>query len=216
MPSWIIVSYLICFAAIIFAIVRLFARGNKPYAKAGVMVYLVYTLLFAAIWIFSLPVPAFLIFLTMLTALAYCFCGYYLDLYNHSPYVFDRSLHAFGAFSFSLTAYCIIAGVTQPGGSLLFRALFVFCIGNTLGAVFELLEAAHDSKKMSRSRDKRAFRIRIWICCLMQSVRFSQVYSLIFSRSHSMFPPSLFAPAPHHAEKHPLCHAFGCRSSPLY
>ena len=82
-----------------------------------------------------------------LTALACCFCGYYLDLYNHSPYVFDRSLHAFGAFSFSLTAYCIIAGVTQPGGSLLFRALFVFCIGNTLGAVFELLEAAHDSKK---------------------------------------------------------------------
>ncbi len=147
MPSWIIVSYLICSAAIIFAIVRLFARGNKPYAKAGVMVYLVYTLLFAAIWIFSLPVPSFLIFLTMLTALACCFCGYYLDLYNHSPYVFDRSLHAFGAFSFSLTAYCIIAGVTQPGGSLLFRALFVFCIGNTLGAVFELLEAAHDSKK---------------------------------------------------------------------
>ena len=102
MPSWIIVSYLICSAAIIFAIVRLFARGNKPYAKAGVMVYLVYTLLFAAIWIFSLPVPSFLIFLTMLTALACCFCGYYLDLYNHSPYVFDRSLHAFGAFSFSL------------------------------------------------------------------------------------------------------------------
>ncbi|MGI6261320.1 MAG: hypothetical protein ACOYJR_05715 [Acutalibacteraceae bacterium] len=67
-------------------------------------------------------------------------------------------LHAFGAFSFSLFLYCILDDFIPTGGSLLFRSLFIFLLGNTLGVFFELLEMLHDTKKKKESKSQKGLR----------------------------------------------------------
>jgi len=151
MPVWIVVSYLIVSACCVFSVARLYRRQRKGSALSALSAYLSYTLAFLAIWIFGLIVPSYLILLTMLTVLLACAVGDYLGYYERSK-IFDRYLHAYGSFSFALFSYCVLDDLTQVGGSKIFRALCVFLIGNTLGALFELIEARHDTKSKVKSQ----------------------------------------------------------------
>lgn len=153
MPVWLIVSYCILSALCIFSIVRLFQVKKKTYAKSALSVYIFYTAVFLAIWILKIAVPSYLLLLTMLTILGACFFGHYLDYYTKSK-TFNRYLHGFGSFSFSLLTYCILVHYIEDGGSLLFRALFVFLAGNTLGIIFELIEMRHDKKTSKKRQEK--------------------------------------------------------------
>lgn len=151
MPVWILICYLIVSVFVIFAIVRLYGRGEKVHAKSALTQYAAYTIIFIALYFFHLSVPSYALLLTMLTVLLSSFCGHYLGYYTRFG-TFDRYLHAFGTFSFSLMIYCIINSLLETGGSKFFRALVVFLIGNTLGAVFELGEAAGDSGKKTKNQ----------------------------------------------------------------
>lgn len=153
MTAWIIISYCIFSALCIFSIVKLFHKRKKASAKSALSVYIFYTLIFLAIWVLKITVPSYLLLLTMLTALGACFIGHYLEYYTKSK-TFDRYLHGFGSFSFSLLTYCILVHYTESGGSLLFRAIFVFLIGNTLGIIFELIEMSHDKKASQKRQEK--------------------------------------------------------------
>ncbi|MEA4833129.1 hypothetical protein SDC9_145475 [bioreactor metagenome] len=143
MPLWITIIFAIISALTIFAVVGVYKRGEKPYAESALSSYVFYLIAFIAIWIFDLPVPTFIIVLTMLTVFISGFFGHYLGWYIKSK-VFDRYLHAFGSFSFALLAYFMVTGIITTGESKIFQALFVFTAGMTLGSVFELSEASHD------------------------------------------------------------------------
>ena len=73
------------------------------------------------------------------------FC-YYLKLYEISR-VFDRYLHAFGAFTFALLVYFILGRFIEYGGSRTFLALYVLTLGVTVGTIFELFEFCMDIKE---------------------------------------------------------------------
>ncbi|HWR21967.1 MAG TPA: hypothetical protein VN366_00690 [Feifaniaceae bacterium] len=145
MPVWLILAFAVFSGFIIYAIVALNKKGRKQPAKAVLSAYIVFALVYLVIWIFAFSVPPYVILLAMLAVFIDCFFGYYLNWYNRSK-VFDRYLHAYGAFSFALLTYCLIKNLFEAGGSRAFRSLFVFAAGMALGAVFELVEAAVDQK----------------------------------------------------------------------
>lgn len=145
MPLWLIIGYAIVSVLMILAIVKLFEREKTQYAKSSLFSFISFMLIFLFIWIFKLPVPAYVLFLSMLTVFFSCYFGYYHAMYVRTK-VFDRYVHAFGTFSFALLAYCIIRVFLTVGGSRFFQALFIFTAGGTIGAIFELSEALHDTK----------------------------------------------------------------------
>ena len=145
MPIWLIIAFAVFSAVILYAIVALNKKGQKQSVKAAISSYILFALIFFAIWIFAFSVPPYITLLAMLAVFIHCFCGYYLNLYNRSQ-VFDRYLHAYGSFAFALLVYCLIKNLFEAGGSRAFQSLFVFTVGMTLGAIFELVEAAIDAK----------------------------------------------------------------------
>lgn len=151
MPLWIIISFFIISALCIFSVFKLFGSSEKEHAKSARSTYIFYTIIFLAIWVFGLSVPAYTLLLSMLTVFTTCFIGHYLGFYTRSK-TFDRYLHAFGAFSFSLLIYCILANLINTDASKLFQAIFIFLLGNTLGVFFELIEAKHDTKTNIKSQ----------------------------------------------------------------
>ena len=148
MSAWIVIMFAIVLVLNIYAIVKLnkYEKKRQAHAKPALSATVLYSLVFIAVWIFDLPVPSSVLLFSMSAILINCFFGHYKGWFDRSR-VFDRYLHAFGAFSFALLTYCIIRGIADTGGSDIFLAIFVFTLGNTLGAVFELIEAAHDAKK---------------------------------------------------------------------
>lgn len=157
MPLWIIISYSIITALCVFSVIKLFKRGDIPYAKEALSTYIAYTIFFVAIWVFHIAIPDYVLFLTMLTILGACFLGHYLGGYTKSR-TFDRYLHAFGSFSFSMFTYCTLNHFINTGSSKLFQAMFIFCAGNTLGVFFELLEMSHDISKKDEPKTQKGLR----------------------------------------------------------
>jgi len=157
MPLWIIITYSIVTALCIFSVIKLFARGDTPFAKEALSTYIFYTIFFVAIWVFRIEIPGYILLLAMLTILGACFLGHYLGGYTKSR-TFDQYLHAFGSFSFSLITYCTLDNFIITGSSALFQAIFIFCVGNTLGVFFELMEMYHDVSKKDEPKTQKGLR----------------------------------------------------------
>lgn len=157
MNWWINVTFGILTVFCVFAIYQLFKEGKKPYAKAAISTYGVFAVLFLVIGIFKVNIPPYTLILGMLTIFGACFLGHYLGGYTKSR-TFDRYLHAFGSFSFSLLIYFFMEHFITTGGSLLFRAIVVFLMGNTLGVFFELIEMYHDVKKKKEPKSQKGLR----------------------------------------------------------
>ena len=157
MPLWIIISFSIISALCIFSVIKLFARGDIPYGKEALSTYIFYTIYFVAIWISRITIPSYILLLSMLTILGACFLGHYLGGYTKSR-TFDRYLHAFGSFSFSLLTYCTLNNFINTGSSKLFQSVFIFCVGNTLGVFFELMEMCHDISKKEEPKTQKGLR----------------------------------------------------------
>lgn len=150
MAGWVITTY--CFVSIpcLYSVARLYGV-KSPYAKSTLSIYVFYTLVFLAIGFSRTAVPPEILLFTMLTVFGACVFGHYLKYFTHSR-VFDRYLHTFGTFSFASLAYCVLYRFLETGGSALFRALFVFSTGNTLGVLFELVEMCHDEKNAAKDQ----------------------------------------------------------------
>lgn len=155
MPLWVTIIYLIFSGLFIYAIAKLFGKKEKRPAISSLTIYILISIVFLAIWIFDLKVPHYIILLTMLSVFMTCFFGLYMEWFSRSK-VFDRYVHALTSFSVALLTYCLIENLFVEGGSNAFRAVFVFTIGMTLGATFELIEAAHDTK--SNIKDQKGLK----------------------------------------------------------
>lgn len=150
MAIWIVTAYCIGSLPCIYSIAKLYGV-KSPYAKSALSIYVFYMLIFLAIGFSRTAVPPEILLFTMLTIFFTCVFGHYLKYFIRSK-VFDRYLHAFGAFSFAPLAYCVVDRFVETGGSSLFRALFVFLTGNTLGVLFELIEMRHDEKNAAKDQ----------------------------------------------------------------
>ena len=122
-------------------------RNDKILIKETLISYFMISAFLLLTYLFNINIPKYMIILTLITIVGDTFLGNFLDLYNKSK-TFDRYLHAFGAFSFSLLAYAVIIAVTgQVINSILFGAVLVFACGMTLGAIFEISEFISDKIK---------------------------------------------------------------------
>lgn len=93
----------------------------------------------------KLSIPNFIITCSVITVIGHTFIGLYLKLYYKSKY-YDRYLHLFGAFSFSLLAFSIINNIAPlHNESWIYTSVFVMTLGISIGVIFEILEFIHDS-----------------------------------------------------------------------
>jgi uncharacterized membrane protein YjdF len=83
-------------------------------------------------------------FLIIATLLAHEIMGDYLDFYS-SSLIFDKGLHFFGTYSFTLFTYGIINALI-PNNSVEkpYKFIFIISLGMALGQLFEFLEFAID------------------------------------------------------------------------
>lgn len=151
MPIWMLIVFLAFSAVVLYAAGALHKKGGKQSAKACIASYVMFTLIFLVIWIFSFSVPPYILLLAMLAVFVSCFFGYYFNWYNRSI-VFDRYLHAYGSLSFALLAFSMVQNLFETGGSRAFQGLFVVTLGMAIGAAFELVEAAIDVKKRQKGQ----------------------------------------------------------------
>lgn len=124
-----------------------FAKKKKSLFLQSTIASLIgIAILLTAIILLKITVPYYVLLLCFLVVLIHNYFGYYLDLYSKSR-VFDRYLHAFGSFSFSLLLYYFLGRFIEYGGSRVFRALYIMLLGIGISNIFEILEFANDSTK---------------------------------------------------------------------
>lgn len=83
--------------------------------------------------------------MVILTIILHNFFGEYLNLYN-SPVIFDKPLHFFGTFAFSLFIYSILTKIIDTKNiPKLFIFIFIISLGISLGTCFEIAEFLSDS-----------------------------------------------------------------------
>jgi len=139
-------------AAEVFTVIRYVKTGKSNCVKYTAVPAGLFVIYLLALCIFGINIPYLVLTLATITVFLHTVAGHYLDMYQRVKH-FDRYLHGFGSFSFALLIYLTLSQVTDPGGSVIFRAVFVATLGIAAGAVFEVIEFLHDRKnkpKMQR------------------------------------------------------------------
>lgn len=80
----------------------------------------------------------------ILTLILDGFFGSYLDLYTTSS-IFDKILHVFGTYAFSLFAYVLVVQLLKQPVRSSFKFILVVSLGVSLGAFYEILEFLTDA-----------------------------------------------------------------------
>lgn len=140
---------LIC--TVLFVLAELFtiydAAKNKKYARIIQNVILIGIAVLLIVFNQNLqyPVYPFILVFFMITLIGHTVFGQSLNLYHRSK-IFDRYLHCFGAFTFSLLFYSILQNIWGPiQGGKGYTALLIAAMGITLGTLFEILEFMIDT-----------------------------------------------------------------------
>ena len=79
----------------------------------------------------------------VITLISDAFFGYYLNLYATS-FVFDKMLHVFGTYTFSLFAYILVVQLLNNPVKQSFKFILVVCLGLSIGTFYEVLEFITD------------------------------------------------------------------------
>ena len=151
MLLWLLFIFAAVSVLIILAVIAAYIKKSNYHATSALISYLFYAFIFTIIWVFNLEIPPYIIILPLSAVFISCFFGHYMDWYSRFR-AFDCCVHLYGAFSFALLTYYIIENFIKTGGSKLFLSIFVFTAGVTLGALYELIEAAHDAKSNAKSQ----------------------------------------------------------------
>ncbi len=70
--------------------------------------------------------------------------GIFLDLYS-SSFIFDKALHIFGSYSFSLFTYILVMQLQANLIDKKIKFILVICLGLSLGAIYEISEFLTDT-----------------------------------------------------------------------
>ena len=120
-----------------------YLNNNKP-AKffRTLLLYLSIISLLLYEYYLNLNIPSFIVTCSLLAILGHTFLGTFMDIYHKSK-TYDRYLHLFGSFSFSLLSFSLLKLNLTIG--LFNTFLFVMTLGISLGVVVEIAEFAHDT-----------------------------------------------------------------------
>jgi hypothetical protein len=139
------VLFVLFILAEVFIAIKYVQKGKSKCLKSILVPAGLYIIYLLTLCIFFIRVPYFVLSLATITIFLHTYVGLYLDMYRKSK-IYDRYLHGFGSFSFALLLYLTLSGITVPGGTVVYRAVFVASIGIASGAVFEIVEFLHDLK----------------------------------------------------------------------
>ncbi|WP_418627036.1 hypothetical protein [Anaerosinus sp.] len=94
---------------------------------------------------YQIQMSRYIRLLMMLTLFCDAFFGYILNLYEQS-FLFDKILHMFGTYSFSLFAYALVMQLQKnhPVNRSV-KFILAMCIGITLGTMYEISEFIGDN-----------------------------------------------------------------------
>ncbi|MGI5849346.1 MAG: hypothetical protein ACOX8Q_04695 [Christensenellales bacterium] len=84
--------------------------------------------------------------LAIIAQFIFVFFGYYLKLFERSK-TFDRYVHAYSSFSYSLLAYSTLSNLIDMRASKVLTALFIVTLGISLGVFTEIAEFLSDKRK---------------------------------------------------------------------
>jgi len=133
----------------ILILIRLRSKNKTVAFKSTAISFGLFLILAFLRLFFNLILPYYILLLTIIILVLNSYVGYYLNLYNKSK-VFDRYLHAFGSFTFSLLFYYLLSNFMDYGGSETYRTLFIFLLGIALGSLYEVIEYVSDRKNTTK------------------------------------------------------------------
>lgn len=120
-------------------------KKKYSYFIENMVSYILYLIFLAAQYRFNFRVTLFIILLVQTTIIGNNLIGKYFNFYYRSQH-FDKFLHAFGAFSYSLFFYDLLDKITvYTLDSKLYVSLFVTTIGISFGCLYEIYEFMLDS-----------------------------------------------------------------------
>lgn len=125
-------------------ILALVLKGRTDYART-VMLTTLLQLAFVFLEVkYKLFMSTYVRILVVVTLFLDAAFGYYFDLYVTSG-VFDKFLHFFGAYTFSLFAYIFAAQLQGSSLKKPVKFILVACLGLSMGAFYEIFEFLSDS-----------------------------------------------------------------------
>lgn len=140
-----IINLLIFTVAQFYLISRYATQRKSGKTVQSLLSYLVVTALLLYEYNARLNLPGFVITCSILTVIGHSLIGDYLGYYYKSK-IYDRYLHSFGTFSFTLLVFSGLNHMVAPfGTSQFYTSLFVVTLGISIGTLFEILEFIHDS-----------------------------------------------------------------------
>jgi hypothetical protein len=138
-------------AAQAYAAFQLFQRKKYKIAKKVLIPSVLYLLFLLVLLLWKISIPYLILIFAMAAVFTHTYIGFYLNCYNRSK-SFDRYLHGYGTFSTSLLFYLTLSKITEAGGSVLFRAVFVAALGIATGMAYEIMEFLHDLKSSEKKQ----------------------------------------------------------------
>lgn len=148
-------NQLLIVMTIIFSLIMLYTsiaalkRKKYNYLIEDIATYAFYISFLIEQYIMKFQVRAFIIVLVIISFIGNSLIGKCLNVYNTSKY-YDRFLHAFGSFSFSLFNYSILSKITTYSiYPKIYGSIFAASIGISLGCIFEIYEFISDSTTKS-------------------------------------------------------------------
>lgn len=141
--SAITITSVFCVAQIAIMI-SLIYKGHSDYFRsvmATTCCWLFYTFLEIR---YQLKMSDYIRVLMVLTIFFDAFFGYCSDLYVCS-FVFDKALHVFGSYAFSLFAYILVMQMQTKPIDKPVKFILVLCLGISIGVAYEILEFIIDN-----------------------------------------------------------------------
>ncbi len=130
---------------ILFTDIAVFKKKKYNFLIENIITYTFYLIFLIVQYKLKFHVMAFIILLVLITIIGNNLIGNCLNVYNCSKH-YDRYLHAFGSFSFSLFFYSILDKIIVPTiYSTFYVSIFVATIGISLGCIYEIYEFILDS-----------------------------------------------------------------------
>lgn len=123
---------------------ELFRQGQYSYTRSILVTTCLWGLYTFLEDKYVLSMNTYVKIMIILTLLFDGFFGCFLDLYTTSS-IFDKCLHVFGTYAFSLFAYILVVQLLQHPVNSYFKFILVVSLGVSLGGFYEVLEFFTDT-----------------------------------------------------------------------
>lgn len=147
--NWLLIAF-VCFLLFGAYTTVMLCRKNQRLIADNILSYGLFSAFYLLMPRLSLNIPGYILVLVMIAIVLHSYLGNLRNLYKRSR-TFDRYLHAFGSFAFSLFTYALLTSAfgreIEPKG---FAAVITGALGLAVGVIWELSEFFRDKLFTSR------------------------------------------------------------------